>query len=251
MKERLGATQDDAMKLRFHAQTAGSTLTAQQPENNLMRVTLQALAAVMGGAQSLHTNSMDEALALPSRRAATLALRTQQILAHESGIADFVDAMGGSYELERLTDAIEAGAEEYLAKIDGMGGAVKALETGFIQREIADAAYKAQQALDAGEAVVVGVNSFRAEDGDEAPVRLLALDPEQERAQTERTRQVRSGRDPGAVQLALGRLAATARGTDDILEPILEAVEAYATLGEISDALRRVFGSHQESVTGV
>ncbi len=251
MKERLGATQDDAMKLRFHAQTAGSTLTAQQPENNLMRVTVQALAAVLGGAQSLHTNSMDEALALPSRKAATLALRTQQILAHESGVADFVDPLGGSFDLERLTDAMEAGALEYLEKIDRMGGAVKALETGYIQREIADAAYRAQQALDAGEAVVVGVNRFRAEGAEEAPAGLLTLDPELERAQVARTRTVRAERDGDATRRALKRLEEAARGDTALLEPILDAVEAYATLGEISDTLRTVFGRHHEAAAGV
>jgi methylmalonyl-CoA mutase N-terminal domain/subunit len=250
MKERLGATLPDAMKLRFHTQTAGSTLTAQQPENNLMRVTLQALAAALGGTQSLHTNSMDEALGLPSEHAATLALRTQQVIAHESGVADFIDALGGSYALERLTDEIEAGARAYLDRIDRQGGAVKAVESGYIQREIAEAAYRAQKELDAGEAVVVGVNRFQEAGGAE-PVPFQTVDPALEEAQTRRLQQVRDGRDGPAAERALSRLQLAARGTEELLEPILEAVEAYATLGEISDTLGRVFGRHQEATAGL
>jgi methylmalonyl-CoA mutase N-terminal domain/subunit len=250
MKERLGATLPDAMKLRFHTQTAGSTLTAQQPENNLMRVTLQALAAALGGTQSLHTNSMDEALGLPSERAATLALRTQQVIAHESGVADFIDALGGSYALERLTDEIEAGARVYLDRIDRQGGAVKAVESGYIQREIAEAAYRAQKELDAGEAVVVGVNRFQEAGGAE-PVPFQTVDPALEEAQTRRLQQVRDGRDGAAAERALSRLQLAARGTEELLEPILEAVEAYATLGEISHTLGRVFGRHQEATAGL
>jgi methylmalonyl-CoA mutase N-terminal domain/subunit len=249
MRDRLGATEADAMKLRFHAQTAGSTLTAQQPENNLMRVTLQALAAVLGGAQSLHTNSMDEALGLPSERAATLALRTQQIIAHESGVADFVDPVGGAYTLERLTDAIEAGARTYIERIDRLGGAVKAVETGFVQREIAEAAYRAQQARDADEAVVVGVNRFR-EDSGPADLGFQTVDAELGKSQAERTRKVRAGRDEAAVEKTLRRLEETAHGTESLLQPILDAVEAYATLGEISDTLRGVFGCHEEITAG-
>jgi methylmalonyl-CoA mutase N-terminal domain/subunit len=251
MKERLGATQPGAMKLRFHAQTAGSTLTAQQPENNLMRVTLQALAAVMGGAQSLHTNGLDEALGLPGEQAVRLALRTQQVIAHESGVADFIDPLGGSFALERLTDEIESRAMEYIQRIDAMGGAVKALEDGFVQREIGEAAYRAQQALDSGDAVVVGVNRFQETDDGAAGVTFQALDPDQERMQAERTRQVRAGRDEAQVTRALNRLEETARGTGNLMEPILEAVEAFATVGEIADTKRRVFGGHQQVVTGV
>ena len=248
MKERLGATDPEAMKLRFHAQTAGSTLTAQQPDNNLMRVTLQALSAVLGGAQSLHTNALDEALALPSERAATLALRTQQVIAHESGVADFVDPLGGSWAVERLTDAIEDGARRYLETIDRMGGAVRAIETGWVQREIADAAYKAQQALDSGAAVVVGVNRFR--EGSAVTPAPLTLDPDSERRQAERTVAVRAGRDAAATERALARLLDAARGPEVLLDPILEAVEAYATLGEIAGTLRRAFGAHRDAAAG-
>ena len=251
MKERLGATQPGAMKMRFHAQTAGSTLTAQQPENNLMRVTLQALAAVMGGAQSLHTNGLDEALGLPGERAARLALRTQQVIAHESGVADFVDPMGGSFTLERLTDEIESRAMDYIRRIDAMGGAVKALEAGFIQREIGEAAYKAQQALDSGDATVVGVNRFQESDEGAAGVAFQALDPALEQRQVERTRKVRAGRDAAQVARTLSRLEDCARGSENLMEPILEAVEAFATLGEIANIKRRVFGGHQQVVAGI
>jgi methylmalonyl-CoA mutase N-terminal domain/subunit len=251
MKERLGATDPAAMKLRFHAQTAGSTLTAQQPENNLMRVTLQAFAAVMGGAQSLHTNGLDEALGLPSRRAVRLALRTQQIIAHESGVADMVDPLGGSFALEQLTDEIEGRAMAYIEKIDKRGGAVKALEVGFMQREISESAYKAQQALDAGDATVVGVNRYQEEDDAAGKVASQALDPSQEQLQVERTLKVRAGRDGSQAARTLARLAEVARGTDNLMEPILAAVEAYATLGEIADTLRTVFGCHRQNATGI
>ncbi len=251
MKERLGATDPAAMKLRFHAQTAGSTLTAQQPENNLMRVTLQAFAAVMGGAQSLHTNSLDEALGLPGRRAVRLALRTQQIIAHESGVADMVDPLGGSFALEQLTDEIERRALAYIEKIDRLGGAVKALEGGFMQREISESAYKAQQALDAGDATVVGVNRYQEDDDAAGKVAFQALDPRQEQLQVERTLKVRAERDGPQVARTLARLEEAARGTDNLMEPILAAVEAYATLGEIADTMRTVFGCHQQNATGV
>jgi len=251
MKERLGATDPAAMKLRFHAQTAGSTLTAQQPENNLMRVTLQAFAAVMGGAQSLHTNSLDEALGLPGRRGVRLALRTQQIIAHESGVADMVDPLGGSFALEQLTDEIERRAMAYIEKIDTLGGAVKALECGFTQREISESAYKAQQALDSGDATVVGVNRYQEDDHASGNVVFQALDPGQERLQVERTLSVRAERDGNQVERTLSRLEEAARGTDNLMEPILEAVEAYATLGEIADTLRTVFGCHRQNATGV
>ncbi|MFQ5670574.1 MAG: methylmalonyl-CoA mutase [Acidobacteriota bacterium] len=250
MKERLGAREPESMKLRFHAQTAGSTLTVQQPENNLARVTLQALAAVLGGAQSLHTNSMDEALGLPTEKAARLALRTQQILAHESGVADWVDPMGGSYAVERLTGQIEAAALEILERIDKMGGAVAALKAGQVQRDIAESAYRTQKALDADEKVLVGVNRFRTS-GSSSPVSRQEIDPDLERRQAERTRSVRAGRDAARLEKALERIQETARGEGNLLEPILEAVEAYATLGEISDVLGRVFGRHQEITAGV
>ena len=248
MKERFGAREPDAMKLRFHTQTAGSTLTAQQPENNLMRVTLQALSAVFGGTQSLHTNAMDEALGLPTARSATLALRTQQIIAHESGVAETVDPLAGSYLIERLTDGIETAAAEYIGRIDKVGGAVKAIEAGFIQREIADAAYRAQQALDSGAATVVGVNRFRETAG-ETPAPALDIDPGLETDQVERTVRLRRERDAAAVERALSRLEDAARGEDNLIEPILECVEAYATLGEISGALGRVFGHHRETTS--
>ena len=246
MKERFGATEPDAMKLRFHTQTAGSTLTAQQPENNLMRVTLQALAAALGGTQSLHTNSMDEALGLPTERAATLALRTQQIIAYESGVADSVDPLAGSYVIEKLTDEIENAAVAYIDKIDELGGAVQAIEAGFVQREIADAAYRAQQALDGGDVTVVGVNRFR-EDAAATPIPVLEIDPALEPGQVQRTVGVRQQRDTAACDGALARLEDAARGKDNLLEPILAAVEAYGTLGEISATLGRVFGSHRDT----
>jgi methylmalonyl-CoA mutase N-terminal domain/subunit len=244
MLERFGVSEPRARQMRFHAQTGGSTLTAQQPENNVARVALQALAAVLGGAQSLHTNGMDEALALPTERSATIALRTQQILAHESGVADTVDPLGGSYAVEALTNALEERVGEYLGAIDRMGGTVKAIEAGYPQREIQEAAYRQQQAVERGERVIVGVNRF-AEEAGGAPIPILKIDPRLEAAQRERTRGFRAARDAGRAAGALDGVERAARGRDNLLPAILEAVEARATLGEISDRLRAVFGSYR------
>jgi methylmalonyl-CoA mutase N-terminal domain/subunit len=244
MRERFSARDPRSSMLRFHAQTAGSMLTAQQPENNVVRVTIQALAAVLGGCQSLHTNSMDEALALPSEQAVRVALRTQQILAHESGIADTADPLGGSYAVERLTRQIEEEAETYIAKIDGLGGSVHAI--GFMQREIQEAAYRYQQEVEAKSRIVVGVNEFVAEEP--RPGGLFQVDPGVGEAQSARLLELRHRRDQDRARRALDRIGAAARGRDNLLPPILEAVNASVTLGEICDALRRVFGVHQPSV---
>jgi methylmalonyl-CoA mutase N-terminal domain/subunit len=247
MRERFGATNERAMQLRFHAQTGGSTLTAQQPENNIARVALQALMAVLGGAQSLHTNSMDEALGLPTEKAATIALRTQQILAHESGVADTVDPLGGAYGIEALTTEIETRVFHYLRDIDERGGTVKAIETGYLQREIQDAAYRHQQALERGDRVIVGVNRYasgeREERGDEVPI--LKIDPRLEEAQKARLAAFRQRRDGAAAGAALDAIEQAARGRDNLMPLVLRAVEAHATLGEISDRLRGVFGTHR------
>jgi methylmalonyl-CoA mutase, N-terminal domain len=247
MKERFSAKDPRSMMLRFHAQTAGSTLTAQQPINNVVRVSLQALAAVFGGAQSLHTNSWDEALALPSEPAALLALRTQQIIAHESGAADVVDALGGSYHLERLTDGLEAKAVDYLKRIDDLGGMVRAIEQGYPQQEIQNAAYDAQRAQEAGRSVVVGVNKFQTKEA--RPEGLLRIDARVEAEQKEALARVREGRNTGMVRGALEMLRVAARSPDVNLIPfIFDAVKLQATLGEISNALREVFGEHKEHV---
>ncbi len=244
MRDRFGAKDPRSLMLRCHAQTAGSTLTAQQPENNVVRVTLQALAAVLGGCQSLHTNSMDEALALPTEAAVRVALRTQQILAHESGVADTIDPLGGSYSVERLTRQIEEEAETYIAKIDGLGGSVHAI--AFMQREIQEAAYRYQLEMESRARVVVGVNEFV---NDELAARdLFQVDPRQAEALAERLARLRSTRDQGAVERALEAVDRAARGRDNLLPPVLDAVRAHATLGEICDTLRRVFGLHQASV---
>jgi methylmalonyl-CoA mutase N-terminal domain/subunit len=245
MKERFGARDPRAQALRFHAQTAGSTLTAQQPDNNVVRVALQALAAVCGGAQSLHTNSLDEALCLPTERAVTIALRTQQIIAYESGVADVVDPLGGAYAVESLTNSIDEKASDYLRRIDEMGGAVAAIEAGFFQKEIQEAAYRSQRAFEDGEQVIVGVNRFRTEgERVEAPP-VSGLGPEE--AQVRRLSEVKAGRSAGRVREALSALERAARGADNLLPPILTAVEAFATLGEISDTLRSAFGKYQPS----
>ncbi len=244
MRERFSARDPRSWMLRFHAQTAGSTLTAQQPENNVVRVTIQALAAVLGGCQSLHTNSMDEALALPSEQAVRIALRTQQILAYESGVADTADPLGGAYAVERLTRQIEEEAETYIAKIDGLGGSVHAI--GFMQREIQEAAYRYQQEVEAKSRIVVGVNEFVAEEP--PPGGLFQVDPGVGEAQSARLLELRHRRDQDRARRALDRIEAAARGRDNLLPPILEAVDASMTLGEICDALRRVFGVHQPSV---
>jgi len=246
MRDRFHARDERSMMLRFHAQTAGSALTAQQPENNLVRVALQCLAAVLGGCQSLHANALDEALALPTEQAALLALRTQQIIASESGVVNTVDPVAGSYAIEKLTNEIEAGAQDYISKIDAMGGMLRAIETGFVQQEIQKAAYEYQQAVDSGEQVVVGVNRFQAEE--ERPIPTLRLDPEIERDQLARLNALRARRDAAKAKAALAEIERRARGTENLMPAILSAVEAYATLGEISDALRRAFGEYQESV---
>ncbi len=243
MQDRFGARDPDSCKLRFHTQTAGSTLTAQQPENNIVRVTLQALAAVLGGTQSLHTNSMDEALGLPTERAVRVALRTQQVLAHESGVADTVDPLAGSYLIEHLTDEIEQKARDYLDQIEAMGGALAAIERGFMQHEIHEAAYQIQREIERGEALVVGVNSFPVEES----VRLEAqrVDPHVEAAQRQRLASVRARRDaPRAVSL-LAHLQEAARQESNLVTLLIECVEADVTLGEICGALRQVWGEYR------
>ena len=245
MRERFVANDPRSWQLRFHTQTAGSTLTAQQPDNNIVRVALQALAAVLGGTQSLHTNSRDEALALPSEQSVQIALRTQQIIAHESGVADTVDPLAGSYFVEHLTDEIEQQASEYIEKIDALGGALQAIEGGFIQREIQEAAYQTQKAIEQGDQVVVGVNRFVA-DEEARPLDLLRVDETIRERQLAQLRALRERRDKARVAESLARLEAAARHPDSSLLPLfLEAVEAYATLGEICSLLREVFGEHQ------
>jgi methylmalonyl-CoA mutase N-terminal domain/subunit len=240
MKERFGAQDSRSMMMRFHTQTAGSTLTAQQPDVNVVRVALQAMSAVLGGTQSLHTNSRDEALGLPTEESARLALRTQQIIAHESGITKVADPLGGSFYIEELTDKIERGAQEYLDRIDALGGTLAAIEKGWIQAEIQNAAYEFQQQVERGEKIVVGVNRFQQDE--EEALAALRIDPEVERQQVERLRQVRASRDTAKVEARLGALEDAARGSDNLMPRILEACEALATVGEISDRMRNVFG---------
>jgi methylmalonyl-CoA mutase N-terminal domain/subunit len=247
VKDRFGASNGRSMACRFHVQTAGSSLTAQSVDNNVVRTTLQALAAVLGGAQSLHTNSRDEALALPTEDSVRLALRTQQILAYEAGVTETPDPLAGSYFVESLTDELEAAATDYLAEIDAMGGTLKALDAGFQQRAIQESAYRTQRAIDAGDQVVVGVNRFRDEATATPPIQRI--DPEGERRQIEGVRRVRGERDPAAWGAAVDRLEDAARGTDNLLPPIIEAVQAYATVGEISDRLRAAWGVHRELIT--
>jgi methylmalonyl-CoA mutase, N-terminal domain len=247
MKERFGAKDSSSMTLRFHAQTAGSTLTAQQPDNNVVRVALQTLAAVLGGTQSLHTNGRDEALALPSQEAARLALRTQQIVAHESGVTDFIDALGGSYAVEYLTDELESRAEALLAKVDALGGMVAAISAGFPQQEIQDASYQAQRALEEKRSLVVGVNAFTQEEP--PPQNLLSVNEAVEERQGEQLRQLRASRAAAPVTRTLDALRRAAANEGENLVPLIfQAVKALATLGEISDALRDVFGEHREHV---
>jgi len=250
MRERFGARDPRSMMLRFHAQTAGSSLTAQQPENNLVRVAIQALAAVLGGCQSLHTNALDEALALPSESAALLALRTQQILAHETGVAQTVDAAGGSYAIEHLTDEIERRAHATIEKIDALGGMLRAIESGYVQREIQKSAYEYQQAVERREEIVVGVNQFVTpeKEGQELPVPLLRIEESTERAQIERLGALRARRDAQRAESAIAEVERRARTNENLLPAIQAAVEAFATVGEISDAMRRVFGEYQESI---
>ena len=246
MRDRFHAQDPRSLLLRFHAQTAGSSLTAQQPENNIVRVAIQALAAALGGCQSLHTNSMDEALALPTEDAALIALRTQQILAHETGVTNTIDPVAGSYAIEHLTDEIEQGAVDYISKIDAMGGMLRAIESGFVQGEIQKAAYDFQRAVESKEQIIVGVNDFIAEQ--ERTIPTLRIEPEIERSQIARLNALRAGRDSAKTQSALAELQRRAATTENLLPAILTAVEAHATVGEISDALRRVFGEYQESV---
>jgi len=248
VRERFGSSNARSMACRFHVQTAGSSLTAQSVDNNVVRTTIQALAAILGGAQSLHTNSRDEALALPTEDSVRLALRTQQILAYEAGVAETPDPLGGSYFVETLTDELEAAARAYLDEIDAMGGTLRALEAGFQQRSIQESAYREQRSIDAGDQVVVGVNRFRDEAPASAPA-IQRIDPEAERRQVAGLRRVRAERDAAAWEAGMRRLDDAARGTDNLLPPLIEAVKAYATVGEIANALRAAWGVHRELIT--
>ncbi len=248
MKERFGARNPKSMMCRFHTQTAGSSLTAQSIDNNVVRTTLQALAAVLGGTQSLHTNSRDEALALPTVESARLALRTQQILAYEAGVTETPDPLAGSWFVESLTDQLEAAATAYLEEIDAMGGTLAAIESGFQQRQIQESAYRVQREIERGERIVVGVNKFRDDEPGARPA-LLRIDPEGERRQVAGLHRVRAERDPAVWAAALARLEDAARGEANLMEPIIEAVAAYATVGEIADRLRSVWGVHRELIT--
>jgi methylmalonyl-CoA mutase N-terminal domain/subunit len=245
MRERFRAKDPRSMMLRFHTQTAGSMLTAQQPDNNVVRVTLQALSAVLGGTQSLHTNSRDEALGLPTEDSVRIALRTQQIIANESGVADVIDPLGGSWAIEAMTDEIEGRAQVYLDRIDEMGGMVEAISKGYVQKEIQDAAYTWQRRVESKDQVVVGVNAFKADD---PPVPVMKVDPALEAQQAARLKALRARRDNGATRQAVDAVRAAAKGTDNLMPHILAAVKAYATLGEVSDALRDVFGEYRETV---
>ena len=244
MRDRFGARNPRSTMLRFHVQTAGSTLTAQQPDVNLVRTAIEALAAVLGGAQSLHTNARDEALGLPTEESALLALRTQQIIATETGVTNTADPAGGSYQIERRTDEIERGASDYIERIDAMGGTLRAIESGFIQAEIQNTAYEYQRAVESGERIIVGVNRFQQQEQTRIPT--FRVDAALEKAQVERLRHVRTSRDQAAVRRALDRLAETARGTGNLMPLILDAAAAYATVGEISDRFRSVFGEYRE-----
>ena len=245
MRDRFGAKDARSLMLRFHVQTAGSTLTAQQPDVNIVRTALQAMAAVLGGAQSLHTNSRDEALALPTEESARIALRTQQIVAYESGVTNTADPVGGSECIEELTDSIERGVHAYLKCIEEAGGTLRAIETGYIQNQIQNAAYDYQRGIESGERVVVGVNRFQQEE--ERVVPTFRLDPALERAQVESLREVRAGRSRSAVAEKLAALEQAARGSGNLMPPILDAADVYATVGEIADRLRAVFGEHREA----
>ncbi|MGI8670563.1 MAG: methylmalonyl-CoA mutase family protein, partial [Aridibacter sp.] len=236
-----------SLMLRFHTQTAGSTLTAQQPEVNVVRTTIQALAAVLGGTQSLHTNGMDEALSLPTRQAARIALRTQQVIAHESGVADTVDPFGGSYAIEAITNELEEKALDYIQKIDDFGGMLKAIEEGYVQREIQEAAYDYQKALEKHEEIVVGVNKYRIEEDETIPI--LKVDEEVERGQIERTQAVREKRDAEKAENTLVKLENAAKTDENMLPKILDCVENFVTVGEISHRLRKVWGEYREAVT--
>ncbi len=244
MRDRFGARDERSWKLRFHTQTAGVSLTAQQPYNNVVRTALQALAAVLGGTNSLHTNSLDEALALPTEAAATLALRTQQIIAHESGVTNFVDPLGGSYFIERLTLDMEQGANEYFDAIDRMGGMVEAIENGFPQREVAEASYRFQQEFERREKIMVGVNDYVQTD--EAPFPILYIDESTADTQLARLQALKRTRDSRAVRRALDALGAAARGHANTMYPLLDCARAYATVGEMCDTLRETWGEYQE-----
>jgi methylmalonyl-CoA mutase, N-terminal domain len=246
MREHFKANNPRSWMLRFHTQTAGSTLTAQQPENNIVRTALQALSAVLGGTQSLHTNGYDEALALPTEQAARIALRTQQVIAYESGAPQTIDPLAGSYYVEWLTNEVEKHAKEYLDKIDALGGMLRAIERGYVQQEIQNAAYDYQQAVDRGEAVVVGVNRFTIDE--EKPIPLQRIDEALERKQVERVRAVRAKRDAKTWESALRVVEEAARSSENLMPRIVEAVEACATVGEISDSMRKVFGEYKEAV---
>lgn len=247
MRDRFGARDPRSEMLRFHTQTAGSTLTAQQPEVNVVRTTIQALAAILGGTQSLHTNSMDEALSLPTEAAARIALRTQQVIAHESGVADTVDPFAGSYAIEELTTQLEGLASEYISKIDEMDGMLRAIETGYVQREVQEAAYRYQKDVESGNAVVVGVNRFETDAAE--PIPILRIDETIERGQIERVQALRLRRSAGRADTALERLAEAACGTENLLPRILDCVEAEVTVGEISGRLRTIWGEFREAVT--
>jgi methylmalonyl-CoA mutase, N-terminal domain len=247
VKERFGASNSRSMTCRFHVQTAGSSLTAQSIDNNVVRTTVQALAAVLGGAQSLHTNSRDEALALPTEESARLALRTQQILAHEAGVTETPDPLAGSYYVETLTNELESAALAYLEEIEAMGGTLAAIEAGFQQRQIQESAFRVQQEIERGDRIVVGVNRFRDEGATTPPIQRI--DPEGERRQVERLRRVRAERDPAAWEAALRRLEDAARSEENLLPPLIQAVGAYATVGEISNRLRAAWGEHRELIT--
>jgi methylmalonyl-CoA mutase N-terminal domain/subunit len=245
LKERFGSKNARAQMLRFHTQTAGSSLTAQQPNVNVARTTLQALAAVLGGTQSLHTNSLDEALGLPSKDAAELALRTQQVIAFESGVADTVDPMGGSYAIESLTDGVQEEAEKIIGEIDRQGGAIKAIEAGWVQRQIQDSAYRFQKGVESEDIKVIGVNTF--EKDEKVPIEIFQIDPKIEKEQVEKLQALKSRRKTDDVRTALDRVGEAARGDENLIPSILAAVEVYATLGEISDRLRDVFGEYKGS----
>jgi methylmalonyl-CoA mutase N-terminal domain/subunit len=245
MRDRFGATNPRAQQLRFHTQTAGSTLTAQQPDNNIVRVTLQALAAVLGGTQSLHCNSRDEALALPTEESATIALRTQQIILHESGVAATVDPVGGAYAIEEMTTRIERDARDWLNRIQAMGGTLAAIESGYLQRQIQDSAYAAQQALDSGTAVMVGVNRYV--EAAPSTARVFQIDPAIEQEQVARVRALRAGRSETDWRAALDGVESAARGGDNLVPAIISAVEKRATLGEVAGTLRQVFGEYRET----
>jgi methylmalonyl-CoA mutase, N-terminal domain len=244
MRDRCGAKDERSCLLRFHTQTAGSSLTAQQPDVNVVRTTIEALAAVLGGTQSLHTNSRDEALGLPTEESARLALRTQQVIAYETGITDSVDPLGGSYYIEELTDKIEAAATDYIRRIDEMGGALQAIEAGFVQGEIQRSAFDYQRAVESGERVIVGVNRFQVTEARKIPI--FRVNPEIEREQVLRVRALRSERDSVAWKRSIERLEAAARSSENLMPRIMAAAEAMATVGEISDTLRGVFGEYRD-----